>query len=247
MASRASTCSRNQSVHGSGAVGSKRGRHVHATEGRSVIWPVAASARSSAGKANSENGSAARRRGDRRPAARGTSSISLSTSSPNSCSSSTRSQTCPLATMDASRHAAVSVSRRAIHAANWSQPREHRRAQRRGRGGARRAGSTCRYEPAARQGRSRPSPLSRRALDDARLLEAAQVIAHRARAEAGDLGAFGRGQFPAGVQLLDDGQPGRMRQRPDRLGVGELDRLVGGGLVLTDSSTTLKSTLTSRL
>ncbi len=54
------------------------------------------------------------------------------------------------------------------------------------------------------------------------------MVAHRTRAEAGDLGALGRGELAARVELLDDGQPGRVGERADRPRIGQLDRVTSG-------------------
>jgi len=70
-------------------------------------------------------------------------------------------------------------------------------------------------------------PLCRCALDQAESFECAQVVAHRAGREPDQLGELGRGPGPARKQFVEDGDPGRMSKRTDRLGVR--DDLLGAG------------------
>ena len=53
-----------------------------------------------------------------------------------------------------------------------------------------------------------------------------EVIRRRARAQPGELGAFGRRQLVARRESVDDRHPGRMGDRPDVAGIVQVKRVV---------------------
>ena len=66
------------------------------------------------------------------------------------------------------------------------------------------------------------------ALGEAVSLQELEVIRRRAGAQAGELGAFGRRQFVAGCERVDDRHPGGVGQRPNVPRIVEVHRVLGG-------------------